>query len=558
MKTRIAHLGISLMLLLLATACSNNSKMSKLLDQMPADADMVAVGDIKTVIESAGGTVDGSQVTLPSYLTDGLSNSELNDIDDLKSYLKNSGIDINVCAICGNYSDWNPTIVFTLQDVDKFKKSIEDADFREKDTEEDITFYSKITFEGYDSNRFNCIAIKDNYAFFVEDWQESDRDVFKNMKRFIDDANEKSFGSTEFSKFITSGNAAGVALRIPRELRQEIRNSGMPNNLAEMYEGVICLSGNLSDNAFDIDMKWYTEDGKEKKAEDFGNLMNFSATINPQALSYMNEDEFLIYAASIKDMNWDNYMEMLEESLHLSRSDKATLTIIKSYLERIDGTVAIGTGVTNGIESIANLSKGQNFMNEFAMTMVCETKPGKAKSIVNDFKGLLDSQEIGYEDTADGFSLIIPGESEPIHVEAKEDMLILSNHDIHSSNNNPTVEKVNFADKMAAMAITLDRNNPLMKDLNVDQDLTMSFSVEPESMEMNLNLTVDGGDSSVGVIGKVAKIILNLVQQSEKLERQWNETMYGNDYYNGYYNYPYENSDTLVYVDSTAVVEDVY
>ena len=131
------------MLLFLATSCFNNSKTKNLLDQIPADLDIVVVGDAKTIIESAGGTIEESQIILPSYLTDEMSNSDLNEYDKLKSFLKNSGIDVNACAIAGNYSDSNPIVVFALQDQNKFTKTIEENDFREKDTENGVIYYKK-------------------------------------------------------------------------------------------------------------------------------------------------------------------------------------------------------------------------------------------------------------------------------------------------------------------------------------------------------------------------------------------------------------------------------
>ena len=41
--------------MLMAASCSDNSKMKGLLEQVPADADVVLVGSVKTVLESAGG-----------------------------------------------------------------------------------------------------------------------------------------------------------------------------------------------------------------------------------------------------------------------------------------------------------------------------------------------------------------------------------------------------------------------------------------------------------------------------------------------------------------------
>lgn len=537
------------MLLFLATSCFNNSKTKNLLDQIPADLDIVVVGDAKTIIESAGGTIEESQIILPSYLTDEMSNSDLNEYDKLKSFLKNSGIDVNACAIAGNYSDGNPMIiVFAVQDQDKFTRAIEDLDFREKDTEDGVTYYRYSRDSDYDYKKFKYIAIKDAYGYYIEDWTDDDRPLMRALRSFIEDAAENSFGSTPFSKFTTAGNAAGMALKIPRELRQELRKTGIPNNIAELYEGFICLNGNLSDNTAEINMKWFSENGQEKRAEDFGNFMDLSAKINPKALSYIGKDEFLVYAASIKDMDWDNYMDMIEETAHFSRSDRAALSVIKSYLERIDGTIAIGTGLTNGIQSIANLSQGKNVLNEFALSLIFETKPGKAKGIINDLKGLMESQQIEFEDNNDGFSLTIPDKNEPIYVEAQDNIIILSTHKIKNNNHNATIEKIDFTNYTAAIGFVLDKNNQLMKDLEIDQNLAMAFSADAQTLEFSLSLSIDGEESSAGVIAKLAKTFLGIISQEEKLEKKWNASLYGNNDYN--YNSQYGSTiDTIVVVE---------
>ena len=318
-----------------------------------------------------------------------------------------------------------------------------------------------------------------------------------------------------------------MSFKIPSELRQKIRKAGIPNSIAELYEGFICLNGNLSDNTAEINMKWFSENGQEKRAEDFANFMDLSAKISRQALSYIGKDECLVYAASIKDMDWDSYMDMLAETARLSRSDRASLSIIQAYLEKIDGTIALGTGLTNGIQSIANLSQGKNVLNEFALSLIFETKPGKAKGIINDLKGLMESQQIEFEDNNDGFSLTIPDKNEPIYVEAKDNIIILSTHKIKNNNHNTTIEKIDFTNYTAAIGFVLDKNNQLMKDLEIDQNLAMAFSADAQTLEFSLSLSIDGEESSAGVIAKLAKTFLGIISQEEKLEKKRLNVFFG-------------------------------
>lgn len=70
MKTRLLQWSFAIVAMMIAAACSENGKadIKSLLEHLPDNADMVAAGNLKTVVESAGGRLDRSGITLPSYL----------------------------------------------------------------------------------------------------------------------------------------------------------------------------------------------------------------------------------------------------------------------------------------------------------------------------------------------------------------------------------------------------------------------------------------------------------------------------------------------------------
>ena len=101
MKREIRGIICLFLAMLMAASCSDNSKMKGLLEQVPADADVVLVGSVKTVLESAGGKLENSQIILPAFISDNLSQGEKKDFDEANAFLKDSGIDPEACAVIG-------------------------------------------------------------------------------------------------------------------------------------------------------------------------------------------------------------------------------------------------------------------------------------------------------------------------------------------------------------------------------------------------------------------------------------------------------------------------
>lgn len=535
MKKTLMKWSLSLALVLAVTACSENSGMKNMLECIPENTDLVVVGNVKTIVESAGGKIDnggfvngikqsfglsadGSTVELPSYITDNLTGKDENKIEEIQEFLKDGGIDVNACALAFNYEDPEPTVILSILNEEGFIKAIKDNDYDHEKEKDGIEFYKKTMYASEYGSEENFIAIYKGYAYFLpEVWSGSDFDAVKHLRRFISDAGDKSFASTKFADYITSGNAVGLSAKMPKRLRDELVRGGMPKRMADMYDGVVCMKSNLDSEAATVSVKFFDKDGSEKLNELAKAYCNTEATINPKALSYLGDDEVLVTAVACKDMKWDKYFDDMFKDYEIF--DRTELSLIKAYLEKFDGTVAFGIGVRDGIRSFGRVDANESlFMQEIPFTLVCETRAGKAQSVIGDLKALLDKQGVSYSNASDGIRVDVPETTFSFYLEAKGDMLVLSNHKIKSNNDNPTVSSVTADKSSAFFALVLNKDNALMEQLGVENTLQVLATADAKTFETSMTIRMDG-DEGDGIIGKIAKAIMGMVDNEQELSR---------------------------------------
>ena len=544
-KRMLVSLCTLFLVLVLTTSCKN--RVDDLLDAIPADSDIVIVGDLNTIVESAGGSIEGSKINLPSEISD-LIEEEARDIDEMISSLKNSGINVQTCALTGNFNDEILIVIFKLDDKDKFIKYLESEDFDEDSDENGITIYE---YSGEYSNTY--FAIKGSFAYWLpEVYGESDFKAKRYISDFIDEANSKSFLSTGMGEYIKEGNIGGVSIKLPSELRHELAQENVPSEVADMFRGYVCMRGSLNENNAHITMKLFDNEGKLRTVEDFDGIVDLEASINPDALQYMSKDEFLIYAVSVKDFDWKEFDKVLNATNPYS-DEYAALILIKSYLERIDGTVAIGLGLTNGISSFQELKFNPEYLdNDLAMTMVVEMKKGKASSVINDIKVLLNNEiNIPYVNISGGIRVIIPNESQGgyitcLNVVEKGDFVIISNQDVKKENSK-MVKNLTVDDKNLVLALNLPKSHKLMKDFGIKDDVEMVLSASSKDMEMTLDCSVGNSDKN----GLINLIIKNGVNVTRSLEECYD------NYYRNRYSAEYAYEEDSVEVVEEPVYEEV-
>lgn len=526
MKKLLYHLGLCLSVILLATGCGSNN-LAELLEHVPADADFVITGDIKTILESAGGKAEGSEVKMPDYIGTMQSDRDAREMEKDLQWLKNSGIDVTSGAVVFlKYQDRAPFIVFAITDKDKLKKALEVEGFNENDKVDDVDIYVKKDEGEYGSyTRNSYVAIDGGYGYWIPDvWSDDDKGM-KMIKQYLLSLSNNTMASTDIADYVSEGNVAGMIAKLPSELRREMAKAGVPEEMANLYSGYVCINSKLDGDEAEARLKLFDENGKAKTTEDWNKMMDIKAKIDPEALAYMSPEENLIYAVSMKNINWDKYMDQFDSSGRLSRQDKSFLTIVKSYLEKFDGTVAIGVGLKNGKASIEAIDRGEKVLDHLPVTIVAQTKEGKAASLIKDIKSLLGNQnELFYTSTSNGLRLTLPKEAGTLWLEAKDNMLILSTLPVKKGSN-PVAEHVNFQDYIFAAALHLGKDNALMRDFDIKNDLTATLAFDAEEGELVLKVKMTG-EGETGLIERFVRSVIGMGKKYEQMREERRQQYY--------------------------------
>lgn len=528
MKTKLLGLLCFVMALVVNSSCSSGGKMNDVLKNVPDKTDVVVVGNLKTIIESAGGKIEDSKIKMPSYLSSFISEKETEKLDEANSFLKESGIDVEACALMHNYTAKEPVIVFLLDDKDKFVEAIGKQGFKQKQVVDDVVYYIKKEYEStYDKDydEFGFIAVNGSCAYYIVNVRRgSSFKPLPYLKKIIEEANEANYADTPYGEYIVDGNAGGVAFSFPKRFKDQMLEMGVSSDIASLYSGHFCMQGNLDKEVCTLNMKLFDEEGKEVSADKLSKFMDVSATIDDKALAFMGENEFMIYALSAKNIDWDNYLDMVASASRMSRSDKAQMKAVLGYLKNIDGTIACGFGLNNGLESIENMAGKKDIMNQFSTTFVIETKEGKAASLLDDVKGLVEKAHLPFEETADGVTIPLDrmGVSGKLCMKSVGNYLVIANHDIAGDSKNELVKNTNFDENIFAFCIGLSKNNKLMRDLGIENDFKFGVYARPNAVESTIKLEV-GGDGDDGVIARMAKMIIKIVDKSKEIDRRLSE-----------------------------------
>ena len=142
-----------------------------------------------------------SQIVLPEYITNEMASGDTKEYDEMNDFLKDSGIDLEACALMYSFKKNVPVMLFALEDNDKFVKAIKDKEF-EKDTEEnDVTIYVKPE-KGYGDPKY--IAINGSCAYMLQ--ADKDVDAVRYLQRIIEDADENNYAGTPYGDYILDAN----------------------------------------------------------------------------------------------------------------------------------------------------------------------------------------------------------------------------------------------------------------------------------------------------------------------------------------------------------------
>ena len=521
---KIKQLLCLVVAVLLSVSCSDSSKMKNLLENIPDNTDLVFVGNVKTVLESAGGKVEGSKISLPAYVTSEMKKSDTEEFDQLNQFLKDAGVDIEACAVMYSFRKDIPVIVLALDDSDKFVAALKKKEF-EKDSEKgDAVFYVLPAKDSYDSPKY--AAVNGSYAYVIlKGYIRPDVNAIAYLQRVIEDAAEANYADTPYGDYILGANGGGLAFKLPAEMKAEMREKGALNADANvLLNAVYCMRGELTNNKGTLECKVFPEEGEEFDAEKLAKMLDIKSAINAKALKLLGSQENVVMAMSLKNVNWDELSNVIATTSRLSRSETAQMNALFSYLEKIDGTVAYGFGVTNGIESFVKMDKGQDVLKQCSATIVVETKEGKAKQLIEDMKGMMEQLRMPFNEDATGFTIDLASMGGTVNVKNIDNFIVVANHEIKESNDNPLVKRADFSGCLAAFYVGLNSNDKLAKDLDVKDNAVLGICCKPKDGKAYMSLEIDGS-SDTGLIEKVVRTILN----SQKKLKQSVQESYAQD-----------------------------
>lgn len=543
----IAVVAVALVGVMSFVSCTDNPQKD-ILKAIPADAEMVMVGDITTIINSLGGSTEGSKITLPSYIKSELSEGEVEDFKSFNKTLEKSGVNINACALMLlKLKDNHPVIVAKVDDVKKLKSFIEDEGYKEKSDDNDLTIYKKLTYESdYDEsyNNYSYIGLSKSYVYFIADvWVGSDFNPINKLETIAEDVKSGNFASTPYGKYISQGNAGGIAINLSHAVNSDQRDK-IPSIMRSYLDKVICFKGDITNNSIEVEMQILDENGNAVTPLQLKGL-DPESTINTKALSYMSKDDVFVAGLSLKNVDWDDIIETFGKMADMSRSDMAKMRALKGYLDMLDGTVAYGIGYTDDLNNIPDYKSEKNIAGNVSFTLVAELKAEKLQQCMNDITALLDETGIPYTNSNGCINIsAVDQTGMEIYIKGDDNFLIFSTRKPNKGNNNTVAELPGVDNSMAFAAFTLNKSCRIMRSLGSKYDISCIGINDTKAKKFKYVLTIDGDDDR-GALERLFRFGKQTYDTLDNISKEYDKKHY-NSYDNDYWD-----------ADTVAVEEDM-
>lgn len=509
---------IVLACVILLSSCSQKTKMEAMLEQIPENSDLVVIGNLKQIMESAGGTLENSQIKLPDYLS-----SMADQQEEFNTLLEKTQIDPEVCAVMVYMYKNRAIFLFSMKDKAAFAKALEEFGYTKTGDKDDASFY--IVKENEDTEYYSCVAIRGDYAYWADEiHKDSPAEAQNVLEEVIAGVKESPMSKTKAAEYIQDSNAAGMIFQVPDELLESMSGNGMPAFVRDIYSCQICMKGDLQGNKCIMNCALFDKDGNQKKATDFGLSFDTEAKIDKEALTFIDPKECLVAASCMKDVDWDKYFETIGSMEGIPASQKAFLAIMKSYMEKLDGTMAFGLGLEDGMQSIYDISQGLAGLDQLYLTLVFETKEGMAQGIVNDLAGFAEQAGVQVEKKDNGVTITVPNDSKDMtfYAEIHNNFLVMSNHPINQSSDNFSIKSVDFSNYQNAFALAFDKGDKMLTDLGIDYGLIVRGLTTAQPYESTFTIETIDAPNTYGIVGTIANSIIQ-ASMNGTIEKRWSE-----------------------------------
>lgn len=471
---------------MLLAACGDKADNCEILGAVPANADYAVTFNPTAFIESAGGSVTDGEITLPAALTDNIGTAA-SEMTDFFQFIHEAGISTETSALFGYFSNGSaPIIVTSYADYDKLVATLEANEFTPQAN-------PMGSLEVYGSGTA-LVALTDSYLMFsTGNYAETVIGLMESAANQI--ADKSTLAGTPMGRALTA-EASDLAFAMTYSenmINSFARGMQMPTMLLDMFKGaIVCGTFKLSDNSLTGTVRSLDADGKPIDIMATGLYTSAPANVSDKALSYLGDDQQMVMAFNLKGLDWNT---LFNDYLipNVSRSERVAISLARTYLEKFDGTVALGLGVTDGMTSFRNLDANIDPGKQFSATLVLETAPGQAEGLMTDIRSLLDSTGQPYTSADGGLSVDLSGVT--VYAAVKDNMIIVSNNPVSDRHSNDAVKQSHMADYSSAFAIYLPEDSKLMSDLGLHYSVSLYGVSDTKAAEGRLNITIKDGTS---------------------------------------------------------------
>lgn len=335
MRKKLNMLIMSLLSLLMLTACGGDEKVALLYEKLPADADVVAVVNLKTVVEAAGGKIENTTVNLPKLLLDSLSENGRGDVEYYTSMLSSGYVDPNSFALMWSYADSNkPILVMTLTDPDMFVKMIHRDGFLKYSDETATTYYTATRWDKAGKESYPCYAIINGHVYYLSDVAPGSATTPADvLSSILSRVREKPLAKSPAGEFIMDGEAVGIMFKPGEKIKEQMKKS----DAQKLQDGTLCLKGGFEGEALKLTGKIVATDGTDADISPLKDLFDANGAVNGKALlgEVVNSDSVLL--ANINTANGLKLTGNIDaEDIRLEFTGGGAKGIVDRLLEIID------------------------------------------------------------------------------------------------------------------------------------------------------------------------------------------------------------------------------
>lgn len=487
-------------LLALAVVClglTSCSKKSKTLEYIPGDADIVAGINAVALLENAGCENAGSTVKIAGPLAK-LFNMGGSETALMRKFIESESVDLTGVFVIGSFTG-DAYIMASLSDAGKFESFLKEQNLRV----EHSGGFNYVRTGDYSP----LIAWNDNIVVSpVSSYKDADKQII-GINDLLDRAEKGSLADAGWkADLFAEENAAGFFVacqNLPAIVRTQMQREG-GEAIAKLLEGNFCGTLRLDNAKAELIAGIRDKDGKAVSVEGYG---NYNKAIDPAMLKYLNNYDVAMLASGIKgDTPWRELLGALGKIY-----GDQTLGVVYPYLEAIDGTVMIGAGPTQGIQSFS--CNASNVSTYWDFVCAVQLKPGKAQLFTDGIRTLMQTlnpngTEYEYSEEENTFvaSEIPMSSCEPyegnglkikipdgpmVYVKPDGNNLVLATREFTDKGGTP-IKADMFSGKNNAVVMYLPKNSPILTEMNLNFGLKLSML--PKDTEMSMTLEVEDSD----------------------------------------------------------------